>query len=289
MAGGDVAKADREALTAWLLADPRHAEAYANVEQLWDAAGDIPELKERGETAARRLTRRDLGKGAGAALVAFAGWRYLETHPFADLRTAKGARRTKRLADGSTLELSAGTSLSIAFGGAERAVELHDGEAFFTVAPDPARPFVVRAGASEIRALGAAFDVRIDGGEGRVAVTEHAVALRMGAARIEIEAGEQGLFGAGGLGPVGPAETAQLSWREGRLTFARAPLGTVVAEVNRWREGRLVVLDGALAARPVTLIVDLARLETVLPRLAEVLPVRFVSVTPWLTFILASG
>src|SRR5690606_29474815 len=61
-------------------------------------------------------------------------------------RTAIGDIKSLRLADGSQVTLNTDSTLHVAITAAERRIELDHGEAFFDVAQDPARPFVVRAG-----------------------------------------------------------------------------------------------------------------------------------------------
>lgn len=54
--------------------------------------------------------------------------------------------------------------------------------------------------------------------------------------------------------------------------------------LNRWRSGRIVVMSNSLAQRPITLIVNLNRTETIVAQLAEV-PIRIVAATPYLTLL----
>ncbi len=60
----------------------------------------------------------------------------------------------------------------------ERRIELQEGEAYFTVAKDPGRPFVVEAGDKRVVAIGTQFAVRREGGEVRVVVTEGSINLQ---------------------------------------------------------------------------------------------------------------
>ena len=62
--------------------------------------------------------------------------------------------------DGSTLTLNTGSTVSVRITGSERRVRLTRGEAFFDVAHDPAKPFVVITDHGEVRVLGTSFGVR---------------------------------------------------------------------------------------------------------------------------------
>ncbi|NML40140.1 DUF4974 domain-containing protein [Chitinophaga sp. G-6-1-13] len=75
------------------------------------------------------------------------------------VRTADGERKTFRLADASTVHLNGGSQLRCVLTGSRRELWL-EGEAYFEVAPDPARPFVVHASGVNIHALGTAFNVK---------------------------------------------------------------------------------------------------------------------------------
>jgi len=69
-------------------------------------------------------------------------------------------------------------------------VRLVRGEAHFTVAKNPARPFIVEAGGVAVRAVGTAFDVRHADGAIEVLVTEGKVHVRAARAarRIQVPA-----------------------------------------------------------------------------------------------------
>lgn len=73
----------------------------------------------------------------------------------------KGSRSRFLLPDGTTVWLNAGSKLHYEndFRGTTRVVRL-EGEAFFDVIKDPARPFIVRASDIDIRVLGTAFNVK---------------------------------------------------------------------------------------------------------------------------------
>jgi transmembrane sensor len=286
MHGGSPSARDKKALKAWLAADPRHARAYDDIDRLWTGAIELPGMKERHRTARKAMTRRGLGKAVIAGAVGLGAWRYLASHPFADYRTTTGERRTVTLADGSTVDLAAETKLSVAFTRERRGLTLHEGEAFFAVAKDAGRPFVVEAGEGRTTALGTAFGVDYRDESVTITVTESAVDVALNSEATRVSAGSLITYDSRHMGEPRPSETgAELAWREGRLIFAQAPLGRVVQALNRWRSGRIVVVGGSLAARPITLIVNLDRTDTIVAQLAEAVPMRIVAATPYLTLL----
>ena len=66
------------------------------------------------------------------------------------------------LPDGSTITLNANSRLAYprVFGSKTREVRLLTGEAFFQVAPDPARPFIAEVGGMKTTVLGTSFNIR---------------------------------------------------------------------------------------------------------------------------------
>jgi transmembrane sensor len=70
-------------------------------------------------------------------------------------------RRNVQLPDGSTLELSPATRVSVKYSLPWREVTLEYGAARFAVAHDPDWPFNVRAGKREFQAMGGRFDMQV--------------------------------------------------------------------------------------------------------------------------------
>lgn len=288
--GGKPSKAEHEAFNAWLTVDSRHAEAYANLDKLWQGSINLPGMKERHLAVKRAVSRRNFGKGVIAAAVGIGAFRYLADHPFADYRTAVGERRTTTLPDGSTVELAAETRLSLAYTSEKRRLILHGGEVFFTVAKDARRPFVVDAGSGQTVALGTAFGIESRGGKATVVVTESAVSVALGTQSSRVAAGYLVTYDGQKIGAAHESESgAELAWREGRLVFAQAPLGEVVAALNRWRSGHIIVMSPSLAERPITMIVDLNRSDAIVSQLAQAVPIRIVNIASYATLLFQAG
>ena len=77
------------------------------------------------------------------------------------IRTAIGEQRSIALADGSLVQLNTNSELRVEIKDSERRIVLERGEARFTVAKDPKRPFVVKTPQATVRALGTVFNVQI--------------------------------------------------------------------------------------------------------------------------------
>jgi transmembrane sensor len=173
--------------------------------------------------------------------------------------TAVGERDSVRLADGSTVILGPSSRLDVAagYGAFVREVELN-GEAYFDVVHDTARPFTVHSGGATIVDVGTTFSVRDDAGARlRVAVTSGSVRVSRGSS-----ADSGVVLGAGDavtLAGDAPANVARgtvtaddTAFARGALVLRDAPLSEVAAELRRWYGIELRVTDSATARRRLT-------------------------------------
>ncbi|MBS0421275.1 MAG: FecR family protein [Proteobacteria bacterium] len=166
--------------------------------------------------------------------------------------TDTGEQRTIALADGSAVVLNANSRMRVRFSAAERNIDLIQGQAIFRVAHNPARPFVVHSGSTDIRAVGTQFDVYRQERGTIVTVLEGAVAVRKqqqadGPAPVLVTAGEQISVSPRSLGTPHSTDTAvATAWSQGKLIFHETPLSEVVAEFNRYSSRRLIIEDREL-------------------------------------------
>ncbi|WP_430317664.1 FecR family protein [Pseudomonas nitroreducens] len=275
-AGGDVWLA---AFQAWLAADPQHARAYAAVDALWQASA-LPAQRlagEEGDALGAYLTAMDhpaprraqsnhrrwaypLASAACLLLMLWVGAWWSPGHWLTDLSadyvSAPGEVREITLGDGSRLTLDADSAVAVSLDGEQRRVDLLRGAASFAVKHLP-KPFVVRAGEGEARVLGTEFEVRRQGEQTRVTVAEGRVSVRgshaAGMPEVVLGAGERVGIDGTRLGDAQPADAqAALAWRQGWLTFYRAPLGEVLERLGTYYPGRIVLLDSELAQRRVS-------------------------------------
>ena len=149
----------------------------------------------------------------------------------------------------------------------ERRATLVMGEALFTVAKDPARPFIVRAGGVDVRAVGTAFSVRLDAAAVEVLVTEGRVAVDHSTASgsniaprtssSEISSGHRATVSLSSSEPpqivaISPEAIAHhFNWQPTLLDFSSAPLSAAVAEFNRRNRVQFILADAELAAMPI--------------------------------------
>jgi transmembrane sensor len=294
---GTATPAEQRAFETWRAESAENARAWERANAVWERVGIVaPAVRQRSspmvaDVSLRQvpITRRGwLRAAAGIAVVAGTGLAAAAAWSRAEYRTGPAERRTVMLPDGSSVELAGGSALSTSFGNSERRLTLHEGEANFTVARDPARPFVVVAARGEIRALGTAFDVKHFADRVVVAVTEHAVSVLHGdgSSPATVAAGQQVSYGAVGLGPVLPADIRIVeAWRQDRLIFQESPLGDVIADLERNLPGRIFVTDARINAIPVTAVFDARQADAALSTIAATLPITIDRWTDLLTVL----
>jgi transmembrane sensor len=265
---------------AWIGAHPQHRVLFEEFGGTWNLMGRVagnlrasPARRTNSRGRARKL-RVSLAVAAGLALAVFIPRE--PAHNDLSITTDVGASRKIELADGSVVKLNTDSSLATAFGSNERRVRLAKGEAFFQVAKDARRPFVVEASGVGVRALGTAFNVRVRAEsvevlvtEGRVRVTPEPAAASAtsrpvsghGIGSAEVGAGERVIVSRGAVAaeknvagiPVArmPAEEMRraLAWQAQRLDFSDTPLSEMVAEFNRYNRHQLTVSDPEPGAR----------------------------------------
>jgi transmembrane sensor len=127
---------------------------------------------------ARRL--RSLVASLLLAALAAGTWYFWPGGP--TYQTPVGGTASVPMSDGSNVTLNTNTRIEVALSEKEREVQLERGEAFFEVAKDPRRPFVVSAGRKRVIAVGTKFSVEREEDEIRVVVSEGTVRIEDAAA-----------------------------------------------------------------------------------------------------------
>jgi transmembrane sensor len=143
------------------------------------------------------------------------------------------------LLDGTHIWLNAGSSVRypVPFENNERRVSVK-GEAYFEVAHDADKPFVVRTQDIETRVLGTHFNVSAydDEGAAKISLLEGSVKVSRGNASVVIKPGEQ--YADGKVGKPDMEEV--MAWRNGRFRFDGADIEEVMRQVARWYDVEVV-------------------------------------------------
>jgi len=298
----------------WCESDPENLAAFEQMEAVWSGLGLVsaarsPELASgtasattaaaKPKLAARARFNKWLGfplmrpaLAAGMVVLTVLGvilWHVLAipTMPTiaTGLETPIGKNEDAKLPDGSVLTLGAKSSVSLDFAPDERKLLMKEGQAFFQVAPDRKRPFIVDTGPIQVKAIGTAFDIRKNDDRIVVSVTEGTVEILPGThgARLD-DTGETHVQVAAGYqltwsGPASEVKLAQIdaasatAWRRGRLEYFGEPLGVVIANVNRYSQRTIVIADEDIAQLQFTGTVFVHSIEDWTNALKDVFPV----------------
>lgn len=269
---GPLLPEEAAALETWLAEEPRRkgallraeaALAYLDRARALGAVDEIATDKVLGPYAdniAGVFTRRRfmIGSVASGAVAAGLGGLLLVLGAGEQrIDTALGEIRRVPLADGSVAAVNTTSRLGVVMRPERRVVKLEDGEAWFQVAHDTSRPFVVEAGDIRVRAVGTAFSVRRRQGGADILVTEGVVETWIAGEEEKsrrIEAGFRA-FASGTTVQVEPIRSESeidrtLAWRNGEIALDGETLAEAVAEFNRYNARKLVVDDPALAREP---------------------------------------
>jgi transmembrane sensor len=277
-----LAAEEQDQFLEWLGADQRHGAELAKHKKNWtrlDLLADwrpqhAPEpnrdlLAPRPPALAWLRTHWKMAAMplAAAAAVAFGTSLFRsqppEPAPAEPARISAIEQRT--LPDGSVLELNRGAQVSVDYTQGERRVRLEKGEANFQVARNPNRPFIVTAGGVDVRAVGTAFNVRLQSSSVEVLVTEGKVQVHApesatdgrapeASAATYVMAGERAVIPIATVierphvTQVSQEETDRLlAWQPKWIDFDGQSLTQIVAEFNRRNAPlRLVIADPSL-------------------------------------------
>ncbi|MCW8126956.1 FecR family protein [Microbulbifer halophilus] len=266
--GGALGPAERRRLDHWLRRDERHRLAYANCRQLClmtDFLAGDEELQAEIAGARRPARQRAFGWKTllqlAAVMLLALGAVWLQQYFAVDYyQTQIGEQRVVHLRDGSTLMLNTDSRVGVRYTRGQRSLFLERGEAFFMVAGNPQRPFVVDVQGSEVRALGTAFNVALRAGDARVAVTQGVVEVRAAGAgqrRLARMLPGEGFHYSpeqprqnSGVGKVNLEKVT--AWQTDRIYFDNDRLEDAVAEYNRYTTRKMVLVGDQLAGKRIS-------------------------------------
>lgn len=290
LGSGLASSEDHQRFEAWRRQSPFHAKAYADIEKFWVSL-DEPALrvsqqknssansKSSGPVAIRHVTRERWLLGGLALAATWLAVFYLPgmlRFWSSDYSTQWGERREIVLADHSLVTLNTHTAVSVDFSSERRKISLTEGEAYFEVARDLSRPFIVETAYGAVQVTGTVFNVYAQ--EKRTTVTVSEGRVRVSSFEggqghtVELTAGQQVVGDGSGIGRIIETDARQSSaWREDLLVFTMRPLAEVVDELNRYFPGRIIIADPRIKQRIVSGAFDLTRPEEALQAIEKTL------------------
>ena len=218
---GNTSTAEVQELEAWVLADPEHKKQFIAFKKAWTLSGidenkttiDVDKLWK--ETAAQLFVEEKpaakvvamkprnrpwLAIAASVAILLALGIWFLLPNPASEqsfLASTTTESKSVQLPDGSTVILNQASSIRYVLNKETqiREVELK-GDAFFEVARDESRPFIISTGPVEVQVLGTAFyvDAREQEAEIQVIVESGTVEVRADTQKDTLKANDKAIF-----------------------------------------------------------------------------------------------
>lgn len=283
----DVTVADRRAFDRWLQASSEHAEDFRRIQRFWDTSGELRDdflltnsrlpLERHGFARDRRWRWGGLAALASLVLVLLVGLSAPDNSVI--YSTAGHQIASGLLDDGSLLFLNARSEVLIDLQDHRRLLALEQGEAFFEVAHDEKRPFVVKTKDGRVEAVGTAFNVRLRNDDTVVTVIEGAVQVEpVTGSPVLVRKDEQFMFSRHGarMAGVEQGDAAAGAWRKHVLVFDNTPFSEAVERFSRYLLADIRIHDPRLAKMSVSGSFDPLDVTSLVQVLQAAFPVRVV-------------
>ena len=155
------------------------------------------------------------------------------------INTPKGGQYEVILPDGTKVWLNALSYLRFPtnFAGKTRQVEI-SGEAYFEVAKNPAKPFIVKSNRAEVTVLGTHFNVNDypDEAFSKTTLLEGAVKIKGKQSVGTLKPGDQAIVSESeAMKVLAGADTEEVvAWKNGIFEFNRADITSIMRQASRW-------------------------------------------------------
>lgn len=194
------------------------------------------------------LSKQKLNKGKHANFDVKEGTIYFSANHQKDGKKNYNALRTPRageykivLPDGTQVWLNASTYLRFPenFDGEQRRVELR-GEAYFEVAHQPDKPFIVSFNNTEVKVLGTHFNINTYGSSSKTTLIEGSVSISEGSQEKMLKPGQEALINESGISVQKTEVYKSIAWKEGVFYFHEDGIKEVLSQVARWYDVEIV-------------------------------------------------
>lgn len=169
---------------------------------------------------------------------------------FISVFAPKGKKKTLLLPDGSKVYLNAGSTLRYVKSFNDKRFLILEGEAFFEVAKQPNKPFIVQTKYSQIDVLGTRFNLKSFREENKTYVTVEEGRVRFSPDKhiqpIILTANKQATYQADNQHLDTLTTHSQIGWKTGYLVFDGDPLIEIVPILERWYNIRITISDRKL-------------------------------------------
>lgn len=250
---------DKQGFSRWLNEHPSNEQAFDKVMKTWETLGAAAytpaaqrqqDIQKHGRDLSPIKRWSSLAAMAACAMLV-AALTLLPDTPSVKLEathtyiTKAGEFKRVELEDGSIIELNTRSQLDVTFSEEKRQLSMLQGEAFFSVASDKTRPFVVNLKRGTVTAIGTEFNINhsdkrsamVTVNEGVVELREHPDAATPRPRSVSLYANQALELNHKGLSDVKNVKVgAALAWRERTAIFSSTPLPEAISELNRYLE-----------------------------------------------------
>lgn len=234
---------DKSTLESWLASDIENEKHYDDLKNIWDNASHVEDLptinidsewnrfksnnfsQEKGRVFSL-FSRASLKYAAVILLALFSGSIYLLS---SKTYQTQNERQTISLSDGSIVQLNTHSSLEVSrmYNWFNRSMNL-DGEAYFDVAKNPNKPFIIHSERANIEVLGTSFNFNSKSVNPKVSVTSGRVAFWNGNRdeAIYLLKGDEGVLKGEKLSQQKIEDNNFLGWYDGNFDFKNEKLSS---------------------------------------------------------------
>ncbi len=157
------------------------------------------------------------------------------------LRTPRAGEYKVVLPDGTKVWLNASSYLSFPqnFDGNERRVQLK-GEAYFEVAHQPSKPFIVSFNDTEVKVLGTHFNINTYGNTSKTTLLEGSVSISEAGHQTLLKPGQEALIEQGEIEVQKTEVYKSIAWKEGVFYFKEDNIKEIFDQISRWYDVEIV-------------------------------------------------
>lgn len=296
---GNAEDAEINELEKWVSADPVHRTEYIEMRKAWMLGGmsdnrhivDVDKAWHQVSsmtaptTVARTIRMQNNRKlfriaAAGLFMIVATALLYRQLRPYDDKFVASNSSKEVHLTDGSTVTMNHNSELKwTADKDGKRVVSLM-GDAYFDVAKDAQKPFVITSGDIEVEVLGTSFyvDGRADVPTLDVTVASGRVAVRYDATEVILEPDEKAVFNktTHSLEKQQNTDRNFTSVKTKTLIFESSKLDEVAQALNRQYHTHIIVEPSVLKTCELTSTFENKSLEAILQIMASTMNIEIV-------------
>lgn len=287
---GITTPAEQHSVEAWMAADSANAKYYEHFRLIWDESKKLAAVSTVNEDDAwkrfqQRVSTNENSGGARIIKTDFSTWRrnlaiaatllvllgaagfwFMKASRPQHTVYASNAVRLDTLPDGSFVTLNKQSSISYANSfSKERHVKL-EGEAFFNVAQDPGRPFVIKVNDVTVKVLGTSFNIKSVNGKTEVIVETGAVEVTKQHHSVQLQRNEKAIVTDKDDAPVKQSNTDELYnyYRTQTFVCNNTPLWKLVDILNEAYGVNIVIANAAKRDLPISVTFSNSSLDSTL-------------------------